>query len=448
VFFMKSYEAALPMNQSHSALRDHVRKALQTAHNVGDSYYSSGPYITDMFPGHVVYSFNGETHKRTYSVTQGAEGTDPKITLGEPKKVHVAYVDTKNKESRSVLLPIPFDFDSLQEASVIITDEVPVRESAIFCETIEDIKEAARTAAATGKATTIPVKIIGPGWGSSAYYSKEMIQKTGPGVFKKGTQMFWNHATSSQESERPEGDLNDLAAVFTEDAKWDDNGLKGPGLYTRAKVFSDYATQVEEKGAHIGVSINALVKAHEGEAEGKRGRLADSFVHAFSTDFVTKAGAGGAPIVPALESARTNPQKENVAMTDQEAQVLQTENTTLKTRITALEADNRQLSQGQNQIVAMAAVNGVLRESGVQISQELLQLVCQNPTVKEGKIDPEWIKGVAAAFITKEGGGKVVGMGGTASVPAKEGDLKKDAEAAFSLLGMSKEALAFATEGF
>jgi hypothetical protein len=45
---------------------------------------------------------------------------------------------------------------------------------------------------------TIPLKLIQPGWGSSGYYSAEVLERDGPKVFPLGTQMFWNHATQSE----------------------------------------------------------------------------------------------------------------------------------------------------------------------------------------------------------------------------------------------------------
>jgi len=451
----RGMEAALPMNQSHDALRGHIRDALKTAHGVtGDSYYSNGPYIHDVFPGHVIYSHNGETLKRTYKAEQGAAGENPKITLGTHSKVHVAYVDSKSTEACAVLLQVPdgWELASLSEiqeaAGVSITEpaEVNVRESAVFVGSITDIKEAAKKAAETGKATTIPIKIIQPGWGSSAYYSKEMIQKTGPGVFKKGTHMFWNHATADQEAQRPEGDLNDLAAVLTKDAAWQDSGAKGPGLYSEAKVFSDYATQVEEKGPHIGVSINAAIKAHEGEAEGKAGRIADAFVHAFSTDFVTKPGAGGAPIV-AMESQRgQTPQPKESSMDDKDVKALQDQNAELTTKNKALETRIAALESGQNRVVAVATVATVLREAGVEFNQRLLERACAEPVMKDGKPDQKWVEEIASDFIS-ESGGRVHGMGRerTASKPTEdEAALASLRESLGGPNGLSEAALAYA----
>lgn len=458
------WEAALPMNTSHDALRGHLRKALMAAHGVGDTYSDHGPWISDVFPKHVVYSHKGDSMKRSYTSADGAAGAAPTITLGEPKKVHVAYVNSSESatESMRVLMDPPPDMTedwgayttvTGKEKDVIITlppgVDMVVTESGTFCQVISDIKEAARSAAAAGKPTTIPIKIIGPGWGSMAHYSEAMIKASGPKTFKKGTQMFWNHATDTQEAERPEGDLNDLAAVLTKDAYWDANGLKGPGLYSEAKVFSDYATQVEEKGPHIGVSINAGIKAHEGEVEGRTGRIADAFVHAFSTDFVTKAGAGGAPIVPVTESARGSApaQRQESVMAFTEAEV-----TALQTELTTLRAQNKVMEAQQNKILATATVSMLLREAGVEVKASILNRVCENPTMKEGKVCPEWAKAVATDLAdVAESAGGVRGMGEGGQRTREAAGMSKDETAKFqeSLkdLGISDAGLQYALKG-
>lgn len=429
----KLKEAALPMNTSHSALRDHLTKALMAHHNVTDRWDSGGPYVMDVFPTHVVYQHKGGTFRHSYTSTQGAAGTDPVITLGKtPKAVHVAYNDSAASEA-----------SSLEGEDVIVTDDtVQVRESVLFDAAVE-VREASGP-------TKIPIKIIQAGWGASAYYSKEMIQTTGPKVFKAGTHMYWNHATESEEQDRPEGDLSNLAAVLTSDAVWQESGAKGPGLYSTAKVFSDYATQVAEKGAHIGVSINAGIKCHEGTAEGRNGRIADAFVHAFSTDFVTKAGAGGAPIVPVLESQRAQQgEREETRMTPEEKaahDALVSENAGLKTKYSALESDIATLRRSQDVVVAVATVGAILREADVPFKQSMLERVCANPVMKEGKVDVDWVKSIVSDFAGDEGG-RVRGHGDAHESeerqPAGADRLKKALEA----LGVSKAGLDYAVQG-
>lgn len=146
-----------------------------------------------------------------------------------------------------------------------------------------------------GATVDYPIKLISPGRGSSGYYPPETLQKAAEAkVFKAGTQMFWNHDTDAEESARPEGDLNRLAAVTTTDAAWHENGHDGPGLYARAKVFGDYADRVKEMGKHIGLSIRAGGDRDE-SARGPDGkpRVITALRNAASVDFVTKAGRDG-----------------------------------------------------------------------------------------------------------------------------------------------------------
>src|SRR3972149_4399223 len=98
------------------------------------------------------------------------------------------------------------------DESVTVTPAEVVRESVDFSD-FTPVKESA--------VERVPIKIIGPGWGSMAYYSESMLKTSGPKAFHKGTHMYWNHPTATEEAERPERDLNDLAAILTKDAYWD-----------------------------------------------------------------------------------------------------------------------------------------------------------------------------------------------------------------------------------
>jgi len=465
----KTAEAALPMNQSHDALRGHLRTALMSAHGVSNTYDSSGPWVSDVFPQHVVYSHGGQNYKRKYTVTQGAAGSDPTVTVGDAKKVHVAYVSSASeKESMRVLMDAPDS--SLEEnegwykalggqESVIITlddGSKVVRESVEFCWPVTETGEAQAKGGfrvyEAGK-TTIPVCIIKPGWGSCAYYSKEMIMNTGPKAFKKGTQMFINHATEAEEADRPEGDLNSLASVLNGDAYWNENGPKGPALYGDALLFSDHSEQIKEKGPYIGVSINAAIKANEGSVGGRTGLIAESFTRAYSVDYVTKAGAGGAPIVPVTESQRgsapTTVVKENTtmaALTDQEIQ-------TLRDSLAASEARNRVYESTQNRILGMAAVGAIVREAGFTIKPSLLERVCESPKMVDGKVDLVWAKAVADDLVdVGESAGAVTGMGeGHLGVheggrnKVKEAEEDKRFEDDLKALGVSEAGLKYAT---
>jgi hypothetical protein len=427
-------EAALAFNTSHDALRDQLRAALRKEHGLTeDSWSSSGPWVTSVFPSQVVYQFEGKTYRRSYTVTAGEAGQEPTITLGgAAKPVHVAFVDSKSTESFGYLSTAPADWEFVDlpavvaEANVTVTPNgvTAVRES-VTMDLLEDVKESARL-------PKVRVKLIQSGWGSKAYYPKEILKRDGPTAFPKELHMYWNHQTDSEESERPENDVNNLAAVLTENAAWDDNGPKGPGLYSYAKVFSDYASQVAEKGPHIGVSINAGIRGHVGEAEGRQGLIADEFVVGYSTDFVTKAGAGGAVITPVIESAGGTPANERKGMTAEEIKAQETltaENTSLKQRVLVMEA-------AHNRRLAIATVSAVLQEAGITFNEKLVERACVAPTMKDGVPCPEWIKGVVADFSAGETG-KVKDLG-ESKAPVVDKEANKRLRESMMRMGMSQ----------
>ena len=198
-------------------------------------------------------------------------------------------------KAKGFALPDSLKDDSSESRTGWKPDGVLLVEAAAFQET--PLLEA-------GQMTDYPIKLISPGRGSSGYYPPETLKKAAENkVFAAGTQMFWNHATDAEESARPEGDLNHLAAVTTSDAQWMESGKDGPGLYARAKVFSDYADKVKEKGPHIGLSIRAG-GMRDNEAQGPDGKkgVITQLKNAASVDFVTKAGRDGRIFT---ESAKT-----------------------------------------------------------------------------------------------------------------------------------------------
>lgn len=152
---------------------------------------------------------------------------------------------------------------------------------------------------------SISLKLIEPGWGSSGYYGRPVLERDIPRIFPAGTHMYWNHPTATEDMERPEGDLRNLAAVIISDPIFLENGPEGPGMYADSRPFSGYAETIDEIGEHIGVSIRGMGRHTTGEAEGKTGRIVTEIVAGKSVDFVTAPGAGGA-IVQIFESAPGN----------------------------------------------------------------------------------------------------------------------------------------------
>jgi len=141
------------------------------------------------------------------------------------------------------------------------------------------------------------IRIISPGWGSSGYYSPEVLKAAAP-LYKQGTHCYWNHPSRTEERDRPERNLHDLAGVLAEDAQWSNS--PEPGLYARAQVFAPYRAAIKEMAPHIGISHRASGSTRKGSAEGRTGPIIEKITDVVSVDFVTVAGRGGA----ILESAR------------------------------------------------------------------------------------------------------------------------------------------------
>lgn len=204
---------------------------------------------------------------------------------------------------------------------------------------------------------TIGVKIIAPGWGSSGYYPAEVLQRDGPKVFISGLKMYWNHPTPTEEAERPERDLRDLAAELVSPARWVTDHPAGPGLYADAKVFEAYQPPVDDLAQHIGVSIRAIGKGAPGSAEGRQGNIIQEITAARSVDFVTTPGAGG-EVLTLFEAARgggaAKTQTEE-GMTKEEIEAMQAENKRLKEEVETLKKGKKEADEAKEAAATEAA---------------------------------------------------------------------------------------------
>lgn len=142
------------------------------------------------------------------------------------------------------------------------------------------------------------VTIIQAGWGSSGYYSREVLARDGPRIFPTGTHMFLDHPTRSEEVDRPERSVRDLAARIATSPR-----MEGDRLVAEAEVFPVWQPVVDSLAESIGLSIRAIGEVEEGEAEGRRGPIVTTLTEGISVDFVTEAGAGG-EVGQLIESAR------------------------------------------------------------------------------------------------------------------------------------------------
>lgn len=152
-----------------------------------------------------------------------------------------------------------------------------------------------------GKPGRFLIQLISPGWGSSGYYSPEVLEAAGKAkVWPKGTHMYLDHPTRTEEYDRPERSVRDLAGALAEDAHWD-SGLQS--LVAEADVFGAYRSTLDQMADDIGVSIRAYAESEQGSAEGRNGTIVTELVEGISADFVTHAGRGG-KILQVIESAR------------------------------------------------------------------------------------------------------------------------------------------------
>ena len=148
---------------------------------------------------------------------------------------------------------------------------------------------------------TFDILLINEGWGSSGYYPASALQEAARDkIFSSGTHMYINHPSYSEAMDRPERDLEKLAATLQEDAYWD---AESRGLRAKATVYSNWRKPLAEMKDAIGVSIRGNAEIEEdGEAGGRRGRIIKRFTEGSSVDFVTHAGRGG-KVISILESA-------------------------------------------------------------------------------------------------------------------------------------------------
>lgn len=293
---------------------------------------------------------------------------------------------------------------------------------------------------------TMPIKVIQPGWGSSGYYSKEVLERDGPKVFSKGLHLYIDHPTESEASDRPERSIKDLAATLAGDARWNDNGPAGAGLYAEANVAEHFRPVLNSLSKDIGVSIRASGIAEAGNAEGRAGKIIKQLTAAESVDFVTKAGAGG-KILQLYEAARSRqPNTQENEMTEQEANALKESAAAatakvaeLTTGFTEMKTENAKLRETlifREGKEFVAAEVGKVKTIPDIMRDRLIRELSANPPIKDGKLDEAALKTAVEAKLTEAkeelkalGVGRVVGMGTNLDEGKSDADVLKDARA-------------------
>jgi hypothetical protein len=420
---------------SHSEIHDGLRTAIRAANP--ECYV----WLQDVYDTEAIASLEVKPQKRD-------DGVEVEQTVGE-RYFRFPYVVTAEGqvalgagiEVRKVVTYEPVQTEA-SESAEIVDEFVPLIEKAVR------------------RDGTIGVKIIQPGLGSSGFYPAEVLERDGPRVFTKGTKMYADHATPTEEAERPEGSIKNLVAELVSDARWDPVGEAGPGLYADAKVFEHWQPFIEELAPHIGVSIRASGRAKPGEIEGRRVPVIEQLVSARSVDFVTTPGAGG-QITTLFEAARSRametitPGGEDDVNELQEAQAAreaaETKLTEARTELAQardenprLKEENARLREGEILGEARAFVAELLPADLPEITRaRLLESLAARPVVKDGSLDREAFKaGVEAAAKAEgkylaqiSGRGKIRGMG--ADVTTVE-ESAKSLEMSFQISGSPK----------
>lgn len=296
-------------------LQDKVKELFPNANHV---------FVDDFSDHEVIFMvMNDDEPEKTFKAGFMFD-EDGNITFGEPKEVvrQTIYVPA-NSEHQESTTEHTESHQELELVETAVTETTPVN-------LVEGI----------GKDGTMPIKIIGPGWGTSGYYTQEAL-KNGAKNYKKGTKMYLDHPTEEEKRERPERSVKDVAGVLTTDGEFKEDGKQGPGVYAHAKVYEDYQQFINERANDIGLSHIASGSARKGEAEGKKGMIIESIDKAKSVDFVTAAGADG-KIIDMYESYRgSNNQTDNKMAEETENKELQEakkENQKLKERLLMREA--------------------------------------------------------------------------------------------------------------
>lgn len=156
------------------------------------------------------------------------------------------------------------------------------------------------------------VQHVSPGWGSSGYYSADVLEAAATNqIIPAGTHMYADHPTAQEAKDRPVRSIKDLMSITTEPARvatQEDvaRGAELGALVSEVDVVPTYRELLEHLKDSIGVSIRGDGEIREGgEAEGRTGRIVESLEHVQSVDWVTRAGRGG-KVLSLVESARAN----------------------------------------------------------------------------------------------------------------------------------------------
>ena len=207
--------------------------------------------------------------------------------------------------------------------------------------------------------------------GSSGFYPAEILRRDGATAFPAGTPIYLDHPTRSDEMERPERSVREMAGILLDPANYEE-APDGRGLFARVQFFEDVRDLIKSRWEHVGLSIRAA-----GEVEDTpEGRIVRSIREGLSVDVVTRPGAGGR-LVTMTESSK--PDTAPADKSTEEGQIPSTSGTgallnevsamreSLSDRVEQLSIDvarmSNQLKEAQRETEKRSRESGEIREA-------------------------------------------------------------------------------------
>ncbi|MCI0657875.1 MAG: hypothetical protein L0170_12500, partial [Acidobacteria bacterium] len=309
-----------------------------------------------------------------------------------------------------------------------------------------------------------------------------VLKRDIPKVFPKGTKMYLDHPTVTENKERPERSVKDLAAALASDPKWEKNGPDGPGMYANAKVLEDKRELVNQMAPFIGLSIRAGGLVERGEAEGREGQIVKAIEVGDSVDFVTEPGRGG-KILELYESLRKHPspptplpQSGRGETREAKGKGTQQEKEQEMAEIDELKKSNAELTEAggkKDEELARLREAVLLRDAHDHAAAKLAKieglpeptknrlvesLAKKSPVTKESTLDKEAFDQMIeeavkaeAQYLAKIGlGGKIAGQGSDENAEQDEETLKEAQETlndAFQRMGLDESKAKHAAQG-
>lgn len=263
---------------------------LDEAHTFWEAKYSAEQLRDMLAKGHAIRNDQGEPSYPIGDEEDLRKAIRAVGRGGAPHNKIRAYIIRRAKAlGRSDLIPDNWtSTGETKEAaqSQTLTEQIPLSE------------------ATSGQGRRRRIQLIDAGWSKNGRYypASTLAEAARNRVYPAGTPMFIDHPTVSEQQERPERSVKDLAARLVTDARYE-NGA----LVAEAELFGPWRPVINDMAEHIGVSIRAAGTVEYGEAEGREGPIVTALTEGISVDFVTTPARGG-KVLELIESARSSMQ--------------------------------------------------------------------------------------------------------------------------------------------